>query len=269
MREKYFNAVIFFLSNKHTPYRAMVGIICFILSLFVLQIDYTFADVRPFTLTWTLPFLGERGYVYIYAYLEHFSHHYLDYKVWIEKNMIVRCSMFLCLGDLVGPCTSKSYRKYDSCQAKLIVCFAYVVFSLLWLRRHKFLLQYFWKLWFIIIIFLDVGTDMPQWSRKMFNRDFNKLHTYKLEGSLEIFVGCLFLIFYILIMLLFYLLDRLSRLMNSKTFLQKSSLDFYLWGQRHSKFWGGNQFRYYSIHWIIALNFDRFNNDYIFGRLVS
>jgi hypothetical protein len=97
----------------------------------------------------------------------------------------------------------------------------------------------------------------------MFNRDFNKLHTYKLEGSIDIFVGrlfvifffklegsieifvgclfvifsfflgnsggeCLFVIFYILIMLLVYLFDRLSRLMNLKTFLRRSSLIFYL-----------------------------------------
>jgi hypothetical protein len=62
----------------------------------------------------------------------------------------------------------------------------------------------------------------------MFNRDFNKLRTNKLEGSIEIFVGCLFVIFCILIMLLVYLFDRLSRLMNLKTFLRRSSLDFYL-----------------------------------------
>jgi hypothetical protein len=30
----------------------------------------------------------------------------------------------------------------------------------------------------------------------MFNRDFNKLHTYKLEGSIDIFVGRLFVIFF-------------------------------------------------------------------------
>jgi hypothetical protein len=54
----------------------------------------------------------------------------------------------------------------------------------------------------------------------MFNRDFNKLHTYKLEGSIEIFVGCLFVIFYILIMGLFILqvkqADELENILAKK-----------------------------------------------------
>jgi hypothetical protein len=54
----------------------------------------------------------------------------------------------------------------------------------------------------------------------MFNRDFNKLHTYKLEGSIEIFVGCFFVIFYILIMGLFILqvkqADELENILAKK-----------------------------------------------------
>lgn len=40
-----------------------------------------------------------------------------------------------------------------------------------------------------MLIHLCTGTDMPQRSRKMLDRDFNQLHTYKHEGTLECFAG--------------------------------------------------------------------------------